>query len=247
MYEAKFNTIISEMSESPSMLPSTPPPELGCAQNSDRSLKDASEIQWFYDKDSTVPMSVEPAAEPAELAHSLPQPATFVAGARHSNRASRPSQRVRDMMDSAPSAGPSYTSLGKGKAGGRDAASASRHVLRKTVVLSGSEDSDDHGDGHDTDICDEGVQSAEYDSLKAMADADHEVSFLSFLFIYQSVSDYPYLFRLSFSKPEKILRPTSALYFVGRKKESILTPERFKMVIGAHSACVSLFCLVPIQ
>ena len=121
-----------------------PSPDLGCAVNLDGSLKDASEIEWHFDKDSDdeTPLAVtvaenslSSASGPAvsgesETSHTLHPfflghahaPAIFAAGSRRSGRAVRPSNHVVDpdnAMNSA--AGPSKSkvtnlTIGKRKA-----------------------------------------------------------------------------------------------------------------------------------
>jgi hypothetical protein len=39
------------------MTPPQPPPDLGCAVHPDGSLKDASEIEWHFDKDDETPLT----------------------------------------------------------------------------------------------------------------------------------------------------------------------------------------------
>ncbi|KAJ7154389.1 hypothetical protein C8R43DRAFT_885069, partial [Mycena crocata] len=78
---------------------------LGCAQNADGSLKDASEMEFFEDADSTVPIA-GPSSSTAPKPPIHPiftdiRPLRHVAGSRRSSprrssRASRPSTRVTD-------------------------------------------------------------------------------------------------------------------------------------------------------
>ena len=107
-----------------------PSPDLGCAINLDGSLKDASEIEWHFDKDlddetplavTVAENSLSSASGPAvsgesETSHTLHPfflghahtPAIFAAGSHCSGHAIRPSNRVVDpdnAMNSA--AGPS--------------------------------------------------------------------------------------------------------------------------------------------
>ena len=93
-----------------------PSPDLGCAINHDGSLKDASEIEWHFDKDSDdeTPLAVTvaenslssasgPAVSESESSQTLHPfflghasahaPAIFATGSRHSGRAIRPSNR----------------------------------------------------------------------------------------------------------------------------------------------------------
>ncbi|KIL54818.1 hypothetical protein M378DRAFT_59353, partial [Amanita muscaria Koide BX008] len=80
---------------------------LGCATRSDGTLKDASEIEWHFDKDDETPMltdtlavtsSDSPTTTPVihPLFSGCVAPAAFVAGSRRSTRTSCPSARVAD-------------------------------------------------------------------------------------------------------------------------------------------------------
>lgn len=180
----------------------TPPPDqtnLGCAVRPDGSLKDASEIDWHFDKDDDTPSS--PAEklcgsgppDSSQILHPFfsghASPAVLVAGSRRSSRTSRPSNRVVDpdnVMNSA--IGTSSTrKVATGKRKAQNHKPACR-VIQKTSHVSG-DSGDDRSDGEgptssrpsrgeSTDVEEtEGVLSGpEYALLKAMADADHEVS-----------------------------------------------------------------------
>ncbi|KAJ6465572.1 hypothetical protein DFH09DRAFT_1346344 [Mycena vulgaris] len=78
--------------------------DLGCTQNADSSLRDASEIDFFYDVDNTAPMvgplSSNPSAPLYPLFTSV-HPLRRVAGSRRSSlrrssRTFRPSARAKD-------------------------------------------------------------------------------------------------------------------------------------------------------
>ncbi|KAJ6505291.1 hypothetical protein C8R45DRAFT_776468, partial [Mycena sanguinolenta] len=71
---------------------------LGCAQNSDGSLRNASEIQFYHDVDDEHPISGPQSASSRPLApiFTRGKPVGMVAGSRRSTRASRPSARVMD-------------------------------------------------------------------------------------------------------------------------------------------------------
>jgi hypothetical protein len=69
------------------------PSNSGCAVHLDGTLKDASEIEWHYDKDDDLPIT------PAKLHPfftSKPAPAVMVAGSCHSAHTLRPSAHVVD-------------------------------------------------------------------------------------------------------------------------------------------------------
>ncbi len=173
---------------------------IGHAVRPDGGLKDASEMEWTYDKDESVPFPSNSLAIPATddpavspplksvrihsfFTHAKP-PATLIAGSRRSTRTSRPSQRVRDANEVSSLATGSTTakpSTGtKRKAAVNLSPGPTRRVVNKAVV-----DSDDDDDGNDTEPAGYETELAEDEdpndadissqSLQAMADADHEV------------------------------------------------------------------------
>ncbi|KAJ6573228.1 hypothetical protein B0H10DRAFT_2105571 [Mycena sp. CBHHK59/15] len=88
---------------------------LGCAQNPDGSLRDASEIQFFNDVDDQHPISGPlPARTSSSGIHAFftgaARPVGKVVGSRRSSRTSRPSARVTD-----PNNAEGSTSSGKRK------------------------------------------------------------------------------------------------------------------------------------
>jgi hypothetical protein len=146
------------------MMPPQPPPDLGCAVHPDGSLKDASEIEWHFDKDDETPLTAtekSPGSGPAAstssqtlhpflLGHAQ-APAIFVAGSRRSGRATRPSNRVVDpdnAMNSAPVPSSTRSKVVTGKRKASIQKSSSRRVVQKIVHLSGNSD-DDNSDGED--------------------------------------------------------------------------------------------------
>lgn len=79
----------------------TTPPDLGCAVLPDGSLKDASEIEWHFDKNDETPIAPtlpgsSAVASPLHPFFSPHAPAILVAGSRHSGRTARPSNRLVD-------------------------------------------------------------------------------------------------------------------------------------------------------
>ena len=172
-----------------------PSPDRGCALRPDGTLKDASEIDWQFDVDDDItpslsgPSSIGPSSGPSSgdsgpskihpffssaVVSSTLRPATFAAGSRRSGRATRPSNRILD-PDNA-----------MGVAAGKRPAqksTATRNVKRK--IIQDDQDSEEEDASFNapptepsTDVDDDDATDAvaEYDSLKAMADADHEVS-----------------------------------------------------------------------
>ncbi len=147
-------------------------PDIGHAVRPDGTLKEASEMSWSYDADESIPF---PQGAPKG------QTAVTVAGAHRSGRTHRPSQHVLEAV-AASSSGSGEHSGAKRKAPSTSV--VDRHVARKIIINMDDVDNDlsDPGDVNSTttdpvehagDISSE----ADYQSIKAMADADHEVSF----------------------------------------------------------------------
>lgn len=153
---------------------------LGCAQNPDGSLREASQIQFFNDVDDEHPISGPPSASSSALhpfftgkAH----PVGIVAGSRRSTRKPRPSARLAD-----PDNAEGSTSSGKRKLSAAPRSRKAAKISRTTVVQSSDDDepaseSDDAALGDDTEADDTEGQDAmdveQYNSIKVMADADH--------------------------------------------------------------------------
>ncbi|KAJ7759053.1 hypothetical protein B0H16DRAFT_1720476 [Mycena metata] len=157
---------------------------LGCAQNADGSLRDASEIQWFNDRNDEVPT---PGLSPPPLHQIFTNvpPLCKVAGSRRS------SPRRRSARQPRPSARAADPDNVEGTAGKRKAEAASSHppkpakaAKRATVVVSDSSDGESNAESNgDVDMegdATEGtegssstVDAEEYTRFKAMGDADH--------------------------------------------------------------------------
>ena len=168
--------------------------DLGCAVRSDGTLKDASEIDWSFDRSDDEALSIPslssgPSAAAEVSGPSGPElhpffsgtlrPATFSAGQRRSGRATRPSNRIVDPDNAM---GVSAVAAGKRKAS--SSTTSTRNVKPKPKIVSVSDDEEDEEDDSyaapaptevPTDI-DEEADDEEYEALKAMADADHKVS-----------------------------------------------------------------------
>ncbi|KAJ7266088.1 hypothetical protein C8J57DRAFT_1329370 [Mycena rebaudengoi] len=70
---------------------------LGCAQNADDSLRDASDIQFYNDADDEHPISGPNSTRPIHgFFTGAAQPVGKVASARRSGRESRPSACIKD-------------------------------------------------------------------------------------------------------------------------------------------------------
>jgi hypothetical protein len=169
----------------------------GCAIRLDGSLKDASEIEWHFDKDDEIPMSFDPptTASSPPVIHPLftgRAPAAFVAGSRRSARTSRPSARVTDPDNAMTGSGPSNrvpsTSVGE-KRKAPDSKPV-RSVVRRVVADSDSEVQTDvdndasHPTEPDPEDEDLAHRQGEFESLQAMADADHKVCLILMTFEY---------------------------------------------------------------
>ena len=176
---------------------------LAPARRADGSLKDASEMEWSYDKDETLPFPapestvdeqvVAPTVHPFFTGAAAP--AQIVGGARRSVRTHRPSRRVLEAMpNSEDQAGPSSgNARGKRKAA---VAPSGRRISRKVVTDTDDEvsngeasdgeasdctasDSDASITTEDINVDNAGVDSATYQHLQEMADADHKVRLLT--------------------------------------------------------------------
>ena len=129
------------------MTPPPPPPDLGCAIHPDGSLKDASEIEWHFDKDDETPLTATEKSpspgptlsssswtpHPFFLGHAQ-APEIFVAGSHHSSHAIHPSNCIVD-PDNVMNSAPGWSSTkNKVVAGKRKAPTQifSCHVVQKT-------------------------------------------------------------------------------------------------------------------
>ncbi|KAJ7488681.1 hypothetical protein B0H11DRAFT_1912832 [Mycena galericulata] len=157
---------------------------LGCAQNSDGTLREASEIQFFHDVDDQHPIS-GPSAAGSSSSPTHPfftgtaRPVGKIAGSRRSARQPRPSARISD---------PNNVEGSGSRSGKRKQASpapAARKARRISTILSDAESSEDSEGPNDSDAApledteadDTDGQDAmdvdHYESIKAMGDADH--------------------------------------------------------------------------
>lgn len=162
---------------------------LGCAQNSDGSLRDASEIQFFNDVDDEHPIS-SPSSTRTSSSRSLApiftqrvKPVGKVAGSRRpsprrSSRTSRPSARAADPNNAEASV--------KRKSDAADiddrpaAPRKARLLANSTPVDSSDANSEAESDAASMEVDTEAegdeqdVMDVEhFESIKTMADADH--------------------------------------------------------------------------
>jgi hypothetical protein len=170
----------------------------GCAVCSNGILKDASDIEWHFDKDDETPMALsmplQPPPPPTQCVHDVhpfftghkvaAAPVAIIAGSRCSNRAICPSAHITDpdnamnKANSSTSAQPSSSVGEKCKAPHSEPAC---HVVQKVIADSDGKGQTDIGsnlddDGHstqaDSDV--EEVQQ-EFEAIQAMADDNHQV------------------------------------------------------------------------
>ncbi|KAJ6540774.1 hypothetical protein B0H19DRAFT_1078173 [Mycena capillaripes] len=160
----------------------------GCAQNADGTLRDASEIDFYEDRDDESPLP-RPTASSSSL-HPFftrsAKPVGKVAGSHRSSRKSLPSKCLMDSNNAE-----SSVSAGKRKADSAPVTSRHPKVPRRSNAASsdseseaeesaaGDSDTDDvvGGDTEGEDGPGQEVMDVdtleEYNSIKAMADADH--------------------------------------------------------------------------
>ncbi|KAJ6548368.1 hypothetical protein B0H19DRAFT_188433 [Mycena capillaripes] len=163
---------------------------LGCAQNSDGSLRNASDIQWFNDAADEHPISGPSSSGASTSAAPLHpifnkgvRPLDKIGGIRRSSprRSSRPSKPSARASD--PNNAEGGTNSGKRKASPAARRPAKKAQLIQSESSGGESDAESAGDGSepaaDAETEGENTESAsamdvdEYEKLKAMGDADH--------------------------------------------------------------------------
>jgi hypothetical protein len=142
-------------------------PDLEHAVRPDGTLKDASEIRWTYDEDESIPFPSDSVSESGGCA-----PATMVAGMRRTARVHRPSKRALEAFE-ASSGGSASTRPGAKRKAQSDLAPEHR-VTRKVVIDVDDDATDSSNDGAATELATE-LADDDYESIKAMADADNRV------------------------------------------------------------------------
>jgi hypothetical protein len=151
---------------------------LGHTLRPDGTLKDASEMTWTFDADEALPFPSDTMSGSGITLPCLPSPARGISGVRQTTRISRLPYRFRHGLDS-PSDPVQAHGVTKRKAPPSDDQDDGRRVARKTKT---NEDGDTSADGTTTEVATEvATEPAEddYESIKAMADADHQVHFPS--------------------------------------------------------------------
>jgi hypothetical protein len=131
-----------------------------CAVAKDGTLKDANDIEWFNDADDILPLPQTRPLMAGSSASSVTSldgffasrpPARKVGGERHSTRICKPSKRTVD-PDNAEGTGNAVEDVVSGQKRKVSISGASCRVARKIVESeSGSEKSDNNGDGSAAD------------------------------------------------------------------------------------------------
>ena len=249
------------------MTPPPPPPDLGCAVHPNGSLKDASEIEWHFDKDDETPLTAAeklPSSGPTLSSSSWTPhpffsghaqvPAIFVAGSRCSGHAICPSNCIVDpdnAMNSAPGRSSTRNKVVAGKWKAPTQISSHCIVQKTDHMVHTSEDSNDnnsdgedhmpsqpmHGESTDIEASEDAVSEQEYTLLKAMADADHKVSATS-------TSKIIHFTHLILRQSTQSRRVMPLLMFAqssdGIKSTGIHILQRSRMDTGASFACKQL-------
>ncbi|KAF9010554.1 hypothetical protein BDQ17DRAFT_1420914 [Cyathus striatus] len=109
LYTMSHNSIASRSSNNSAPHSSNASPhssnisDVGCAVRADGSLKDASEIQFFHDKDNDLPMAIgSPSASEDSATEASNAKEKAPTKVRTSTRKTKPSQRVREAAESEP-------------------------------------------------------------------------------------------------------------------------------------------------
>ncbi|KAF7372957.1 hypothetical protein MSAN_00502900 [Mycena sanguinolenta] len=162
---------------------------LGCAQNADGSLRNASELQWFNDADDEHPISGPPPS--GASTSTIPvyplftknvRPLDKVAGVRRSSptrrssRHSKPSARASD-----PNNAEATSSISKRKASPAARQPAKKAQVKRVESSDGESDAESLGGSGDSSADEDGDAEShtamdvdeEYQKFKAMGDADH--------------------------------------------------------------------------
>jgi hypothetical protein len=201
-------------------------PALGDAIRPDGTLKDASEIVWSYDADDTIPFPSDNASGSHSGSSGGHAPAIVVGSVRRTTCVSRPSQRVLEALEADEAAESARNASVNRK---RKAISAlPDHRARKTVinVISDGDSDSDSSDGGSPSPPTEPV-SDDYESLKAMADADNQVHPHS---LPHFIIDLPFKFQAVTSRPQAKRMADVQIIFT-REKEYI-NPDTRKTLDG---------------
>ena len=196
---------------------------LGEAVRPDGTLKDASEIEWAFDPDDSLPFP-QASGDPSGDTSSTPAPAE--AGLHRMTRTIHPARRfIEEDAECASTTGAHGQPAAKRKATSDDP-DPDRRVSRKIVINLHDDSDEDVTSAPPTEVGED-----DYEDLQAMADADNLVRFLS-----PSLSFFSHLqHRLRLPDPEKSVQPMYASSSAATKNTSIQQRENPWMAIGARS------------
>jgi hypothetical protein len=140
------------------------------------ALKDTSEMVWTYDEDESIPFPSGDDSGTDPISSGGLAPATVVAATRRTARIHRPSLRALEAVEASLSSA-SIRPGAKRKA--RSDPAPERRVTRKIIIDSDVDSGSDvaadcSNDGATTEPATEPAED-EYESIKAMADADNQV------------------------------------------------------------------------
>jgi hypothetical protein len=212
----------------------------GDAVQLDGTLKDASEITWFYNANESIPFP----SGSASASHSSHAPATTVAGVCRTTRIICPSRHYIKEAEVTESA--SSTSVRKYFGVKRKATSNlpdHRAACKKITDAVDNAAAGDASDNATTTAPPTELTSDDYESLKAMANADNLVCSPRHL-IFQS--HYNFNLRQRPSSPERSVLLTYASFSAWTKNTSIWSPGRNWLAIGARFVGKYLPLIVPL-
>ena len=150
-------------------------PDLGDAVRPDGTLKDASEIDWSFDPDDSIPFpSHNPSGSHSGSSGGL-TPAIVITSVRRTTRLSRPSRRVLDELEAAEAAGSASSASGVNRKRKAIKALPDQHSRKNVVHVVSDNDSDDEGENRTPSPPPTEPASDDYESLQAMADAENQV------------------------------------------------------------------------
>ena len=195
----------------------------------DGTLKDASKIVWTYDNDESIPFpSKGSASDPPSNSTTMHALATVVAAVRWTTCISWPSWWVLEELEAAELASSAPVSSGvKHKAASMlHCTMLPNHRVTHKVI-----DVVSDGDSNDGTLSHPPTELAldDYESLQAMADADHQVCVYSLSFPPHSHLNP----RLQPPKPRRLVLLMYASFSTVRRNISIWSLGRLWMVTGA--------------
>ena len=186
------------------------------------------EIVWSYDADDSAPFPSGSTSASLPISASGRAPAKVVASVRRTTCVIHPCHRYLEEDDEAElhSAPTCKTSGVKCKAA---STLVNRRATRKTINVVSDDDSDGESDGGTSSPPPTELASDDYESLKAMADADNQVRSVT-----PQLSDiYSSNLRLQTPNPGRSVPLTYAFCSTARRHTSIQSLESVWMVTGA--------------